>query len=87
MGSDLIEATKIYWRKLDELEAAYRRRELSTHEVNVRVEALMAELGQSRREALRSAWASLRHTVQQYADVIVGSVCVLALAYFWINTL
>ena len=46
MFPNLFEATKTYWRKLDELEAAYQQGKVSTEVVNATVAELMAELAQ-----------------------------------------
>ena len=51
MFPNLLEATKEYWRKLDELEAAYQQGEIPLEEVDARVTELMAELAQERRAA------------------------------------
>lgn len=84
MIPDLMQATRRYWRQLDELEAAYQRGEVSVQEVNARVQQLMEELGQTRREALRAVWASLQHFVQQQRDAIAGAAAIGLLAYVWL---
>ncbi|NJK27695.1 MAG: hypothetical protein HC925_02995 [Coleofasciculaceae cyanobacterium SM2_3_26] len=83
MFPDLTEATKAYWRKLDELEAAYQRNEMSLAEVDARVAELMTELGQARRKALRAFWANLRHTVAPQWETIAGVALIGVLAYIW----
>lgn len=81
---DLIGATRNYWRKLDAVEAAYRRHELSLEEVNAQVEALMVELGQARRKTLRDSWAMLQVFVQQQGEAIAGVAALGMLAYVWL---
>ncbi len=44
MFPNLFQATFDYWRKLDELEAAYQKGEIPLKEVDARVADLMAEL-------------------------------------------
>lgn len=48
MNPNLLEATQEYWHKLNELEAAYQRGEVTLEEVDAKVEALMVELGRTR---------------------------------------
>ena len=86
MPTDLISATRSYWRKLDEVEAAFKRDELSIQEVNAEVKRLMTELGVARRRALRDGWAILQNFVRQQRETIAGTAAIAALAYFWITT-
>lgn len=81
---DLIGATRNYWRKLDAVEAAYRRNELSLEEVDARVAALMIQLGQARRRALRDFGATLQVFVQQQQEAIAGVAAIGVLAYVWL---
>lgn len=85
MIPDLLQATREYWRQLDELEAAYHRDEVSLEEVDVRVEALMQELGQTRRQALRATWVSLQAFVQQQREALAGAAAIGVLAYVWLT--
>jgi len=84
MFPDLIGATRDYWRKLDEVEAAYRRKELNPEEVDARVQMLMVELGQTRRKALRDFWATLQVFLQQQGEAVAGVAVIGVLAYVWI---
>lgn len=84
MFPDLLNETRAYWRKLDELEAAYQRGEVSLEEVDARVKTLMAELGQSRRQAFRALFASARQFWQQQPEVIFGVAFIGILAYTWV---
>ncbi|HSM82720.1 MAG TPA: hypothetical protein VLS96_13600 [Nodosilinea sp.] len=84
MFPDLIGATRDYWRKLDQVEAAYRRKELNAREVDARVQVLMAELGQTRRKALRDFWAALQVFLQQQGEAIAGVAAIGVLAYVWL---
>ena len=45
MFPNLLEATREYWRKLDELETAYKQGRISIEEVDASVNVLMEELG------------------------------------------
>lgn len=78
-----MDATREYWKKLDELEAAYQRDEISIQDVDARVHTLMQELGQSRREALRSLWAGIQHNLNQSWETVVGVVGITVLTYAW----
>jgi hypothetical protein len=84
MFADLLDTTRDYWRKLDEVEAAYTRNELTLEEVNAKVHALMAELGEARRQALRDFWAVVQVFVQQQKDTLAGVVTIGVLAYLWL---
>lgn len=81
---DLMGATRDYWRKLDAVEAAYKRDELTLAEVDAEVKALMAELGQARRKALRGVWAILQGFVQQQGEAVAGVAVIGVLAYVWL---
>ncbi len=84
MFFDLIDATRDYWRKLDEVDAAYRRNELNLEEVDARVQSLMVELGQARRKALRDFWATLQVFLQQQREAVTGVAVIGLLAYGWL---
>lgn len=85
--TDLLEATRDYWQKLDQVEAAYQRGELSIQQVDAQVQALMTELGASRRQAFSDLWGSLRVTLSQQREAIAGTVAIGILAYLWVATL
>ncbi|MGF1517352.1 MAG: hypothetical protein ACFCVB_06050 [Nodosilinea sp.] len=84
MLPDLIGTTRDYWRKLDELEAAYRRNELTAQEVDAQVQALMVELGQTRRQLLRDSWAIFQNFIARQGDALAGVTALGALAYVWL---
>lgn len=84
MLPDLIGATRDYWRKLDQVEAAYRRDELTAAEVNTQVKVLMAELGQTRRQLLHDAWAIFQTFLQRQGDALAGVTALGVLAYVWL---
>ncbi|WP_416675727.1 hypothetical protein [Egbenema bharatensis] len=84
MIPNLIEATNEYWRKLNELEAAYQRGEVSLEEVDTRVEGLMAELGRERRATVRFLMDNVRRIWQEQREVIVGLGAIGVLAYSWV---
>lgn len=84
MTPNLFEATRKYWRQLNELEAAYQRNEVSLNEVDARVEALMQELGRARRESLRIAWMGIQSFVQEQRETLAGAAAIGILAYVWL---
>lgn len=84
MFPDLMGATRDYWRKLDAVEAAYQRHELTPKEVNAEVKALMAELGQARRQTLRDVWATFQVFLQRQGDALAGVAAIGVLAYIWL---
>ena len=85
MLPDLIGATRDYWRKLDAVEAAYRRDELTLDEVNAEVKALMAELGQTRRQLLRDSWAIAQTFIHRQSEALAGLAALGVLAYVWLT--
>jgi len=84
MTPNLLQATREYWRKLDAVEAAYKRNELSPEEVDAEVKALMAELGQARRESLAMLRYGLQSLWQEQPEVIVGVAMLVVLGYGWL---
>lgn len=85
MFPDLLSATRDYWRKLDAVEAAYKRGELSIEEVDAKVQALMTELGAARQRSLRAFWASLQYFVRQQRETLAGVAAIAVLAYVWLT--
>ncbi|MBW4523575.1 MAG: hypothetical protein KME18_00045 [Phormidium tanganyikae FI6-MK23] len=83
---NLIEATNEYWRKLNELQVAYQRGEVPLEEVDVRVESLMAELGQERRATVRFLLGSVSRIWQEQQELVVGLGVIGVLTYAWIVT-
>ena len=61
MFPNLIQATKEYWHKLDELEAAYQQGEISLEEVDSKVAELIAELAEERRATFTYFQHSWQH--------------------------
>ncbi|MGP1382893.1 MAG: hypothetical protein ACTS2F_04990 [Thainema sp.] len=84
MFTDLTSATREYWKKLDKVEAAYKRNEMTLEEVDAEVQRLMTELGDARRQALRDVWASLQYFVRQQRDEIAAVAALGMLAYLWL---
>ncbi len=84
MVPDLMEATRDYWRKLDELEAAYQRGDMSIAEVNARVKDLMTDLSQSRRESFAYLLSGIRRLWNEQQDAIVGVAGLSVLTYGWL---
>lgn len=86
MIPNLQEATKEYWRKLDQLEAAYQQGEISIEEVDTKVASLMAELGQNRRAAINYFLQSFQHWLTEQREVIVGVTILGIITYAWLLT-
>ncbi|MBD1908033.1 hypothetical protein H6F66_04760 [Trichocoleus sp. FACHB-6] len=81
--ADLLEDTRDYWRKLDELEAAYKKGEVSLQEVDAKVKLLMTELGRSRKQALSYFVSSFRAKWSQQPEIIVGVAVLGIITYAW----
>jgi KaiC/GvpD/RAD55 family RecA-like ATPase len=84
MFPNLLESTKEYWQKLDTLEAAYQRGDVSLDEVNVQAAELMRELGRKRRLAISTAWNSIQHWLKMQKEAVLGLVMVSLVAYIWV---
>ncbi|MBE9030842.1 hypothetical protein IQ266_13990 [filamentous cyanobacterium LEGE 11480] len=82
---ELLEDTKTYWQALNALEQAYQNGEISLVEVDAQVKKLVADLGQSRRQALRDLWGATQHFVQQHRDEILGVSGIILLSYIWLT--
>ncbi|MBD1866223.1 hypothetical protein H6F88_09960 [Oculatella sp. FACHB-28] len=80
---NLLDATKDYWRKLDELEAAYQRGEVSLAEVNTKVPELIAELSRERRAAIALMQSSWSRVWREHQQAIIGTVAIGVLTYAW----
>ncbi len=83
MLPDLFEATKIYWRKLDNLEARYQRGEVSLEEVDAQVAKLMADLAEERRAIFVQIWRFLQNQLREQGDVILGFTSLILAVYLW----
>lgn len=83
MIPNLLESTKEYWQKLDALEAAYKKGEVSIEEVDVKVAEYMQELGKERRFFFRFLRDRLQHLWQEQPDVIAGFGIVFMLTWIW----
>ena len=84
MFPDLFDATQIYWRKLDQIEADYQQGKLSSQEVDQQIKALMDELGAQRRAALSSVWQASRVWITQNQEWLIGLVYVVIAVYLWL---
>ncbi len=84
MFPNLFEATKTYWRKLDELEAAYQQGKVSTEVVNETVAELMAELAQERRAAFTFVVQTGQHWLGQQKDTLLGLAIFAIAIYGWV---
>lgn len=86
MFPNLLEATKEYWRKLDELEAAYQQGEIPLEEVDARVAELMAELAIERRAALTYFWHRWQHRLMAQRETLIGLAILAFVTYAWVLT-
>ncbi|MCY7276536.1 MAG: hypothetical protein LH702_23075 [Phormidesmis sp. CAN_BIN44] len=84
MIPDLMEATRDYWRELDELEAAYQRGDVSIAEVNAKVRKLMTDLSRSRRESFACLFSGIRRLWNEQREAIVGVAGLSVLTYGWL---
>ena len=84
MIPNLLEATQEYWQKLDELEAAYQKGEVSIEEVDRQVEFLMKELGRKRRSSITYFVQSLRYWFNQQKELVIGLLIFGVLFYSWL---
>ena len=87
MFPNLLEATREYWRKLDELETAYKQGRISIEEVDASVNVLMEELGRERRKALFSLWQNWKQWLALNREVLVGLLVLMSIAYIWTSTI
>ena len=83
MFPNLLEDTKEYWCKLNELEAAYQRGEVSIEEVDGQVKTLMTELGKSRQATLNYVLNSFYHLMNEQRETIVGIAILGVISYTW----
>lgn len=86
MIPNLMEATNEYWRKLNELEAAYQRGEVSLEEVDATVKILMAELGEERRATIRFLMGNVGRIWQEQREIVISLGLVSVLTYAWVVT-
>lgn len=87
MIPNLVAATNDYWQKLNELEAAYQRGDVSLEEVNARVSELMAELGQERRATINFLLNGWQHFWSQQKELVVGLGLIGMLTYAWVSVI
>ena len=85
MLPNLLEATQEYWRKLDELEAAYQQGKISIEEVDAEVASLMAELGQKRRAALTYFLQGCQHWLAAQRESLIGLAILGIITYAWVS--
>ena len=83
MLPNLLEDTKEYWCKLNELEVAYQKGEVSIEEVDARVQSLIVELGRNRRAALNYVLNSFYHLLNEQRETIVGIAILGVISYAW----
>jgi hypothetical protein len=86
MFPNLLEATKEYWRKLDELEAAYQQGQIPLKEVDAKVAELMAELSEERRAAFSYFWHGWQHWLTTQRETLVGLAILSLVTYAWVLT-
>jgi hypothetical protein len=85
MIPNLVEATQEYWLKLDELEAAYQKGEISIEEVDRQVASLIKELGRKRQSFITYFLQSWQHFFSQQKETIVGLAMLGIICYFWLR--
>lgn len=81
---NLLEDTNEYWRKLDELEAAYQNGEVSIEEVDAKVQLLMVELGRKRRAALDYVLNGFCHLWNEQRETVIGIAIFGIISYAWV---
>lgn len=86
MFPNLLQATKEYWRQLDELEVAYQQGEILLEQVDARVADLMAELAIERRTAFNHFWRGCLHWMTTQKETVVGLVVLVLVTYAWALT-
>ncbi|MGB5710478.1 MAG: hypothetical protein WBM44_06170 [Waterburya sp.] len=86
MFPNLFQATKEYWRQLDELEIAYQQGEISLEQVDDRVTDLMAELGQERRAAFNHFWQVCQLILTKQREAVIGLAILALVTYTWALT-
>ncbi len=86
MFPNLIEATKEYWRKLDELEAAYQQGEIPPEEVDVRVAELMRELAIKRHAAFIDLWHGWQNWLTTQREILIRLAVLAIVTYAWVLT-
>ncbi len=86
MFPNLLQATKEYWRQLDELEVAYQQGEIPLEQVDARVADLMAELAIKRRATFTYFWRGCQHWMMTQKETVVGLVVLVLVTYAWALT-
>ena len=86
MFPNLLEATKEYWRKLDELEAAYQQGKIPLEEVDARVTELMAELAIERRATFTYLRHSCQHWLTTQRETLISLAILALVTYAWVLT-
>ncbi len=86
MFPNLLQATKEYWRQLDELEVAYQQGEIPLEEVDARVADLMAKLAVERRAAFSYFWQGCLHWIATQKETVIGLAILGLIVYAWVLT-
>ncbi len=86
MFPNLLEATREYWRQLDQLELAYQQGEIPIEEVDARVKELMAELSNQRRLAWRYLGQSWQSWLSESGNVALAIAIISLATYLWYLT-
>ncbi|ELS04391.1 hypothetical protein Xen7305DRAFT_00041240 [Xenococcus sp. PCC 7305] len=84
MIPNLFQATQEYWRKLDELEAAYQKGMIPLEEVDAKVAELMAELGQERRATFAYLWHGWQNLLTTQRETIISLAILIVVTYAWL---
>lgn len=86
MFPNLIQATKEYWHKLDQLEAAYQQGEISLEEVDSKVAELIAELAEERRATFTYFRHNWQHRLTKQRENLIGLAILAIVTYIWVLT-
>ena len=84
MFPNLLNATQEYWRKLDELESAYKQDQISLEEVDQRVSELMAELAQERRSTFNYLKYRSQTWLAEQKSNLIGLGLIVVAIYSWL---
>jgi hypothetical protein len=84
MFPNLFTATQDYWRKLDELEVAYQRGEVSLEKVDAQVKMLMEELGEQRRMTFNFFKQQCQNWLTSQKETIMGLLLLGLIFYAWL---
>ena len=84
MFPNLLQATREYWRKLDELELAYQQGKISLDEVDVRVAELMAELAIERLATFTYFYCICQNWLTVQRQTVIGLAILAIITNGWV---